>query len=139
LNIRSTPQTAIDDFFPVKRNLLYLVLLMANLQHYRQPIVTATGIFLGFMLNYASAWIKDAFTKNMFRDIVLGLSIIVSISLLLIVLFRILRMKPPTDKVDVYYSKTLRLFIIGVSVPFLAFVLVVIRTIIVNAGRTVIN
>ena len=112
---------------------------MANLQHYRQPIVTATGIFLGFMLNYASAWIKDAFTKNMFRDIVLGLSIIVSISLLLIVLFRILRMKSPTDKVDVYYTKTLRLFIIGVSVPFLAFVLVVIRTIIVNAGRTVIN
>ena len=139
MNIRSTPQTAIHDFLPVKRNLLYLVLLMANLQHYRQPIVTATGIFLGFMLNYASAWIKDAFTKNMFRDIVLGLSIIVSISLLLIVLFRILRMKPPTDKVDVYYSKTLRLFIIGVSVPFLAFVLVVIRTIIVNAGRTVIN
>jgi len=112
---------------------------MKNIQHYRQPIVTASGIFLGFMLNFASTWIKDAFTKNMFRDIVLGLSILVCISLLLIVLFRILRMNFPAEKVDAYYQKTLRLFIIGVSVPFLAFVLVVIRTLIINAGKTAMN
>ena len=83
---------------------------MQNIQNYRQPVVTATGIFLGFMLNFGSSWIKDAFTKNMFRDIGLGLSIIVCISLLLIVLFRILKMNSPTDKVSAYYRVTLRLF-----------------------------
>ena len=112
---------------------------MPNIQSYRQPVVTATGIFLGFMLNFGSTWVKDAFTKNMFRDIVLGLSILLCISLLLIVLFRILKMDYPVDKVNVYYKITLRLFIIAVSVPFIAFVLVVIRTIIINAGKTAMN
>ena len=112
---------------------------MQNIQNYRQPMVTATGIFMGFMLNFGSTWVKEAFTKNMFRDIVLGLSIIVCISLLLIVLFRILNMHYPADKVDAYYKRTLRLFITAVSVPFIAFVLVVIRTLIINAGNTVMN
>ena len=112
---------------------------MENIQHYRQPIVTATGIFMGFMLNFASTWIKDAFTKNIFRDVVLGLSILVCICLLLIVLFRILKMHSPADKIDAYYKITLRLFIIAVSVPFVAFVLVVIRTLILSAGKTAMN
>lgn len=91
---------------------------MENIQHYRQPIVTAAGIFMRFMLNFAGTGIKDAFRKNMIRDIILGLSIILCISLLLIVLFRILKMNYPADKVNAYYKVTLRLFIIAVSVPF---------------------
>jgi len=100
---------------------------MENIQNYRQPMVTATGIFLGFMLSFATGWVGNAFTKHMFRDIVVAISIILSITLLLVVLYRMLNMDYPADKVNVYYRQTLRLFIIAVSVPFVAFVLIVIR------------
>src|SRR5215831_12274436 len=98
---------------------------MGTIQDYRQPMVTATGIFLGFMLNFTSGWIKDAFTKNMFRDVVVAISIMVSLFLLLIVLVRILRMKHPTDPVT-FYRKTLLFFFIGIAIPFLGFIIVII-------------
>ena len=46
-----------------------------RISQYRQPMVTATGIFLGFMLNFTSVWIKDAFVKYIFRDIVVAIGI----------------------------------------------------------------
>ena len=49
-------------------------------------MVTATGIFLGFMLNFTNSWIKEAFSKHRFRDVVLAISITVSLTLLLLVL-----------------------------------------------------
>jgi hypothetical protein len=81
---------------------------MENIQNYRQPMVTATGIFLGFMLSFATGWVGNAFTKHMFRDIVVAVSIILSITLLLVVLYRMLNMDYPADKVNVYYRQTLR-------------------------------
>ena len=100
---------------------------MENIQNYRQPMVTATGIFLGFMLGFAAGWVGNAFTKHMFRDVVVATSIILSITLLLIVLYRMLNMNYPADRVNAYYQRTLRLFLTAVSVPFVAFVLIVIR------------
>jgi ABC-type phosphate transport system auxiliary subunit len=105
---------------------------MENIQNYRQPMVTATGIFLGFMLSFAAAWVGTAFTKHMFRDAVVAISIILSITLLLVVLYRILNMNYPADRVNVYYQQTLRLFLTAVSVPFVAFVLIVIRILTTN-------
>jgi hypothetical protein len=104
--------------------------VMEKIQDYRQPIVTATGIFLGFMLSFAASWAGNAFTKHMFRDIVVAISVTVSITLLLVVLYRILSMNYPTDRVNTYYQRTLRLFLIAVSSPFVAWVLIVLRLLI---------
>jgi len=100
---------------------------MENIQNYRQPIVTATGIFLGFMLNFATGWVGNAFTKHILKDVIVAISIILCITLLLVVLYRMLNMNYPVDRVDAYYQKTLRLFLIAVSVPFIAFVLILLE------------
>jgi len=96
-----------------------------RVQPYRQPMVTATGIFLGFMLNFTSSWIKDAFTKNMFRDTVVAISIMISLFLLLLVLIRILRIRYPIEP-ERFYRKTLVFFFFGISIPFVGFIIVII-------------
>ena len=98
---------------------------MDRIDQYRQPMVTATGIFLGFMLNFSTAWIKDAFTKYMFRDMVVSIGTIVCLFSLLLVLFRMLRMNYPVEP-EKFYRRTLRLFLIGISVPFFSLLIVVI-------------
>ena len=100
-----------------------------RINQYRQPMVTATGIFLGFMLNFASSWIKDAFAKYTFRDVVIALGLLVCLLTLLLVLLRMLRMNYPTHP-DKFYRKTLRLFLIGVSVPFFSFLIVIVHKLI---------
>jgi hypothetical protein len=105
-----------------------------KIQEYRQPIVTATGIFLGFMLNFATNWVRDAFTKHLFRDIFVALSIILCITLLMVVLYRILNMNYPSERIVAYYQQTLRLFLIAISVPFIAFVVIVLKTLITGAS-----
>ena len=105
---------------------------MDRIQQYRQPVVTATGIFLGFMLEFVNSWMPDSFTAFKFRDTVIGLGIISSIALLIIVLFRILRMNYPVKSEEVYYNKTLRLFLVGISIPFFSLVIVMVQKLIVN-------
>ena len=97
-------------------------------------MVTATGIFLGFMLNFTSGWIKEAFSKYMFRDIVVAISIMGSLFLLLLVLIRILRMKHPDDPV-MFYRKTLLFFFFGISIPFLGFIIIIIDRFVVRISQ----
>jgi len=98
---------------------------MDKIDKYRQPMVTATGIFLGFMLNFSTAWIKDAFIRYIFRDTVVAIGIIVCLFSLLMVLFRMLRMNYPEEP-ERFYQRTLRLFLIGITVPFFSLLIVVI-------------
>ncbi len=101
-----------------------------TLQNFRQPIVTATGLILGFILDFAGSWLTKAFTEQPFKDLIVALGHIVCITLLLIVLFRILRMDYPRDKVELYYKKTLSMFVIGISIPFVIIIILVIERII---------
>src|SRR5262245_45548727 len=101
-----------------------------NIQDYRQPMVTATGIFLGFMLTFTAGWIREAFTVHKFRDTVVSISIIVCLSLLLTVLFRMLRIKYSND-VE-FYRKTLLLFLIGITIPFIGFLIIIIERFVIN-------
>jgi len=101
-----------------------------TLQNFRQPIVTAAGLILGFILDFAGTWLTKAFTEQPFKDLIVALGLIVCITLLLIVLFRILRMDYPRDKVEVYYKKTLHLFVLGISIPFVIIIILVIERII---------
>jgi hypothetical protein len=93
------------------------------IQTYRQPMVTATEIFLGFMLNATSGWIPNAFTKEKFKDVVLAIAIILCLASLIVVLIRMLRMNYPVEPAK-FYRRTQILFIIGITIPFLAFILI---------------
>jgi len=104
---------------------------MDKIQPYRQPMVTATGIFLGFMLNFTSEWTKGAIQLQKLRDLIVAVSIVVSLSLLLVTLFRILRMYHP-EAPDKFYRKTLFFFLIGISIPFAAFLVIIIENIAIS-------
>ena len=97
---------------------------MDKVQPYRQPMVTATGIFLGFMLEFTSEWTRGTSSMQRFRDVVGAISIIASLFLLLLTLFRMLRISYPTDPVK-FYRRTLFYFLMGIGIPFLAFVLII--------------
>ena len=105
---------------------------MDNLQQYRQPLVTATGIFLGFMLEYVTGWMPESFTAYKIRDTIIAIGSLSSIALLIVVLFRILRMNYPGNDPNEFYRKTLRLFIIGISIPFLSMAIILIRKLVLN-------
>lgn len=90
-----------------------------NLQNYRQPMVTAIGIILGFVLGFTGKWATEPADKTYFTDYLILFGLLLSIVLLLIALFRILNNRYPKDNVTEYYSKTLKVFIIGVSSAFI--------------------
>jgi hypothetical protein len=99
-----------------------------KIQSYRQPMVTAAGIYLGFVLNFASAWTTKAFTRERNTDIVIAFGLIASIILLLIVLYRILNMNYPAEKAVPYYQRTLICLVSGIGVSFLAIIIVLIES-----------
>ena len=106
---------------------------MDKIQEFRQPMVTATGIFLGFMLNFTSGWMSHNFTKTGFKEVVVAFATVVSIASLIIVLFRILRMNYPSERSNNYYRKTLVFFLVGISIPFLAFLVLLFQKLLLNA------
>ncbi len=105
---------------------------MDKLHGFRQPIVTTTGILMGFILNYSSNWAQDAQSKSRINQLLIGISVITCITLLLIVLYRILNINYPKDKAEAYYHKALLLFIFAISIPFSGIVLVIIKNFILN-------
>ena len=100
--------------------------MSSTLQQYRQPVVTATGIFLGFMLDFVNRWLPNSFTTQSARDVVVAVGSLSSIAILIVVLFRILRMKQVADE-KTYYNTTLKLFILGISVPFFSMVIIIFQ------------
>ena len=96
-------------------------------------MITATGFFLGFLLNTMNSWLKDAFTVHFARDIILGVAMIISMSFLLLVLLRILRMHYPSDP-TVFYRKTLIFFLIGIAIPFVAFVIIMVEKFVIRVS-----
>lgn len=88
------------------------------LQGYRQPLVTATGILLGFILNFMASWVKaDSELSDLIAWIV-AISLIVGIVGLIIVLYRALRRDYPIDRADAWHRTTLYLFVVSVAVAF---------------------
>jgi hypothetical protein len=90
-----------------------------KIQAYRQPMVTATGIILGFILNFATSFVKSDSSIGNLASYVIGICILTGIICLIIVLNRVLQMKYPREKAETYYNKTLHLFIFGVSIAFI--------------------
>ncbi len=90
-----------------------------KIQSFRQPLVTATGIILGFILNFSANFVKSESEVSDFIAYLIGGCILVGVTLLIIALFNALKMNYPREKADRYYQKTLKLFIFGVSISFL--------------------
>jgi hypothetical protein len=103
-----------------------------KLRNLRQPIVTATGIILGFTLNMAANWVPKAFSSPRYLEYLIALSLCIHVPISLIVLYRILNINYPRDKADAYYRKTLILFITGISLYFLLIVFSMVESAIIN-------
>ncbi len=93
-----------------------------KIQGFRQPMVTATGIILGFILNFAASFVKTGSTSD-FLDYTILIFVLLGIVSLILVLHRILRFDYPRENCDSYYKFTLRLFIWGISAAFLGVML----------------
>ena len=57
-----------------------------KIQSYRQPLVTATGIILGFILNFASSFVKADSGISDFLSYTIAISILFGIIALIVVL-----------------------------------------------------
>jgi len=89
------------------------------LQPFRQPLVTAIGLVLGFSLGFLADWVTDpdfAITDNADYFIILSFAI-VCISMIMS-LYRILKIDYPKEHFKKYYSRTLRIFIFGLGLGF---------------------
>ena len=89
-----------------------------KIQAFRQPLVTATGILLGFILNFISSWVKSDVPFGDVLAGVVGICMLTGISCLIAVLYWILRMDYPRAQGEKYYRRTLRVFVVGVCVAF---------------------
>jgi Mg/Co/Ni transporter MgtE len=99
-----------------------------KIHSYRQPMVTASGIFLAFILNFSSSWVTQSFDTSSLKNMLIGIGLLIGTVLLIIVIYRILNMKYPKDTAEQYYQTTLRLFIVGLSAAFLGVFLVMLET-----------
>lgn len=90
-----------------------------KIQAFRQPLVTATGIILGFILNFAATFVKTDSSLSDRASYIIGICILIGIICLIIVLSRILKLKYPRENAEEYYQKTLNFFILGVSISFI--------------------
>lgn len=99
-----------------------------KIQNYRQPLVTAASILLGFVLNFANTWVSKAFATGRVKELVMATALCCCSISLLVVLYRILNMDYPRDKAHTYYKKTLFIFISGLSIVFVSIVIVMIES-----------
>ena len=85
---------------------------------YRQPIVTASGLMLAFTLGFAGQWVKAPNPLGAWADYAIGLCILAGTTMLILAVFRILNAEYPRNDAVRYYARTLRLFVLGISLNF---------------------
>lgn len=89
-----------------------------NLKEFRQPMVTAIGIILGFVMGFSADWATETVDESTKADYFVGLGLAIGVLLLIVALFRILNANYPKENAQAYYQKTLYLFIIGLLLSF---------------------
>lgn len=99
-----------------------------KLQTFRQPLITATGIILGFSLNVAAAWLPGAFKSGRTMEWVMAIGTLIHIPLYTIVMFRMLRRDYPKERAEQYYRTTLLIFITGITFFYLTIIGVMIES-----------
>lgn len=94
---------------------------------FRQPLVTAGGIILGFVLNFATSLVKRNNRSDILALLILVFTLI-GIVLLIISLYRILNREYDRDNAKRYYRKTLNYFLAGVILSFVGGVFKMLHT-----------
>lgn len=89
-----------------------------KIQAFRQPMVTAAGILLGFLLNYAAGAAKADTPLGDGLAYFSGLCVLAGTVSLIMVLFRALKMDYPREDAARYYRGTLGLFTGGIVIAF---------------------
>ncbi|MBX3256746.1 MAG: hypothetical protein KF862_21600 [Chitinophagaceae bacterium] len=90
-----------------------------QLFNFRQPLVTAAGIILGFVLNFATELVKRDTRSDLIPLLILFFTLI-GISLLIVSLYRILHNGYDREHADRFYRRTLNYFMAGVIFSFLS-------------------
>ena len=103
-----------------------------KLHPFRQPLITATGIILGFALNVAAAWLPNAFKSKSIVELFMALGTLVHIPIYTIVMFRMLRKDYPRKKAESYYRKTLVLFVSGITFFYLTIICMMVESYLAN-------
>lgn len=103
-----------------------------TIQNYRQPMVTAIGIILGFVLGFVGKWSTEPVSETTISDYFVIIGLLMSIILLITALYRILNNDFPKDNVAIYYKKTLQIFIFGLSSAFVGVIVAIFQTILNN-------
>lgn len=89
-----------------------------QLFNFRQPLVTAAGIILGFVLSFVTELVKRDRRSDVIAWLILIFTLI-GITLLIISLYRILNNRYNRENADKYYSRTLNYFLAGVIFSFI--------------------
>lgn len=98
-----------------------------QLFNFRQPLVTAAGIILGFVLNFATDLVKRDNKSDLMALLILVCTLI-GISMLIVSLYRILDNTYDKENASRYYRKTLQFFLWGVILSFVGGVLKMFHT-----------
>ena len=91
-----------------------------EIKDYRQPLVTSLGVILGFLLGFLGQWVTE--TDFALRDASDHLTFWGSLCAAGLLLAALYRMLLPLSAVDalVHYRQTLRLYMVGIGLAFVA-------------------
>ncbi len=94
------------------------------IQRFRQPLVTAIALILGFSIGFLADWVteEDLVIRDK-SDVILLIGMIVSSIFLIASLLRILKLDYPKEEVLKYYNHTLLLFTVGLVCLFFFLIL----------------
>lgn len=94
--------------------------VIVDLKDYRQPMVTAIGIILGFLIGFLGNWVTEGnFRLASSDDRLTFWGCLAGSACLFVALIRMLRIAPAVQ-VQRYYERTLLIFSIGVALAFLS-------------------
>ncbi len=92
-----------------------------DLAAYRQPMVTSLGIIMGFLLNFLAGWATRDDNVSEIKnkaDLIVAATVLPSLILMVIVLYRILDIRHQPDKLERIYVTTLRLYMLAIILAF---------------------
>ncbi len=97
--------------------------LHGEIKDYRQPLVTSLGIILGFLLSYLAGWANASEGVLLIdtADFAIFATMLVAVTILVIVLWRMLTPALPKGDPLRYYRTTVRLYLLGIIVAFAGF------------------
>lgn len=96
-----------------------------NINNYRNPMVTAIGIILGFVLAYMGKWATEPTIQK--GDLGVAIGFLIGISLLIVALYRILNNRVEKEREEAYYHRTLKIFMLGIICSFIGTLLTIFQ------------